>query len=61
MASIIDEFATRQAVIDAVKSFDVTVGQQFVDWVGEEGFGVDQRGAIRNANKMQPGAYDAGL
>ena len=61
VASIIDEFATRQAVIDAVKSFDVTVGQQFVDWVGEEGFGVDQRGANRNINKMQPGAYDAGL
>lgn len=61
VASVIDEFATRQAVIDAVKSFDVTVGQQFVDWVGEEGFGVDQRGTNRNINKMQPGAYDAGL
>ncbi|WP_175630639.1 fimbrillin family protein [Bacteroides acidifaciens] len=61
VASIIDEFATRQSVIDAVKSFDATVGQQFVDWVGETGFGVDQRGATRNANKMQPGAYDAGL
>ena len=61
VASIIDEFATRQSVIDAVKSFDATVGQQFVDWVGEEGFGVDQRGANRNINKMQPGAYDAGL
>lgn len=61
VASIIDEFATRQSVIDAVKSFDATVGQQFVNWVGETGFGVDQRGATRNANKMQPGAYDAGL
>ena len=61
VASVIDEFATRQAVIDAVKSFDATVGQQFVDWVGEEGFGVDQRGTNRNINKMQPGAYDAGL
>lgn len=61
VASVIDEFATRQAVIDAVKSFDATVGQQFVDWVGEEGFGVDQRGANCNINKMQPGAYDAGL
>ena len=57
----IDEFATRQAVINAVKSFDATVGQQFVDWVGEAGFGVDQRGATRNVNKMQAGAYDAGL
>lgn len=61
VASVIDEFVTRQSVIDAVKSFDATVGQQFVDWVGETGFGVDQRGATRNANKMQPGAYDAGL
>lgn len=61
VAGVIDEFATRQAVIDAVRSFDATVGQQFVDWVGETGFGVDQRGATRNANKMQPGAYDAGL
>ncbi len=61
VAGVIDGFATRQAVIDAVKSFDATVGQQFVDWVGEEGFGVDQRGANRNINKMQPGAYDAGL
>lgn len=57
----IDEFATKQAVIDAVKSFDTTVGQQFINWVGENGFGVDQRGVARNVNKMQAGAYDAGL
>lgn len=61
VTGVIDEFATRQAVINAVKSFDATVGQQFVDWVGEAGFGVDQRGATRNVNKMQAGAYDAGL
>ena len=61
VTGVIDEFATRQAVINAVKSFDATVGQQFVDWVGEAGFGVDQRGAARNVNKMQAGAYDAGL
>ena len=61
VTGVIDEFATRQAVINAVKSFDVTVGQQFVNWVGEAGFGVDQRGAARNVNKMQAGAYDAGL
>ena len=58
---VIDEFATKQAVINAVKSFDATVGQQFIDWVGEDGFAVDQRGTSRNAGKMQPGAYDAGL
>ena len=57
----IDEFATKQAVIDAVKSFDATVGQKFINWVGENGFGVDQRGVARNVNKMQAGAYDAGL
>ena len=57
----IDELATKQAVIDAVKSFDATVGQQFINWVGENGFGVDQRGVARNVNKMQAGAYDAGL
>ncbi|CAG9899581.1 hypothetical protein BOVA604_3834 [Bacteroides ovatus] len=61
VTGVIDEFATWQAVINAVKSFDATVGQQFVDWVGEAGFGVDQRGATRNVNKMQAGAYDAGL
>ena len=57
----IDEFATKQAVMVAVKSFDATVGQQFINWVGENGFGVDQRGVARNVNKMQAGAYDAGL
>ena len=61
VTATIDEFATKQAVIDAVKSFDTTVGQQFIDWVGENGFGVDQRGVARNVNKMQAGAYDAGL
>lgn len=61
VTATIDEFATKQAVIDAVKSFDATVGQQFINWVGENGFGVDQRGVVRNVNKMQAGAYDAGL
>ena len=61
VTATIDEFATKQAVIDAVKSFDATVGQQFINWVGENGFGVDQRGVTRNVNKMQAGAYDAGL
>lgn len=61
VTATIDEFATKQAVIDTVKSFDATVGQQFINWVGENGFGVDQRGVARNVNKMQAGAYDAGL
>ena len=61
VTATIDEFATKQAVIDAVKSFAATVGQQFINWVGENGFGVDQRGVARNVNKMQAGAYDAGL
>ena len=61
VTATIDEFATKQAVIDAVKSFDAPVGQQVINWVGENGFGVDQRGVARNVNKMQAGAYDAGL
>ena len=52
-------FATKQAVIEAVQSFPA--GQLFIDWLGESAFGVDQRGVVRNADKMQPGAYDAGL
>lgn len=58
---VIDDFATRKGVIDAVKTYDATVGKQFIDWVGEDAFGVDQRGVARNANKMQAGAYDAAL
>lgn len=58
---VIGDFATKSCVIDAVKAYDATVGKQFIDWVGEDAFGVDQRGVIRNANKMQAGAYDAVL
>lgn len=60
-------YATRQEVIEVAKSFNPRVspitnlGEVFVDWVGEAGFGVDQRGATRNVNKMWAGAYDAGL
>lgn len=57
----INSFATKQNVIDAVKTFDATVGPQFIDWVGENAFGVDQRGVARNVDKMQAGAYDAVL
>lgn len=56
----IDSYATRQAVTEAIRNFNA-VGADFVDWVGETGFGKDQRGADRNASRMQPGAYDAGL
>lgn len=58
-SDLINNFATKQAVIDAVKTF--AKGQEFIDWVGEEAFGVDQRGVTRNHNMMQPGAYDAVL
>ena len=60
-------YATKQAVIEVVKSFNpvaspiVNLGEVFVEWVGEDAFGVDQRGVTRNANKMQAGAYDAVL
>ncbi|MDE6489765.1 MAG: fimbrillin family protein [Muribaculaceae bacterium] len=56
----IDSYATRQEVIDAIKGFNA-IGADFVNWVGESGFGKDQRGAARNTSRMQPGAYDAGL
>ena len=35
------------------------VGAVFADWC--DGFGVDQRGNARNADKLLPGAYDPGL
>ncbi len=60
-------YATKQAVIEVAKSFNpvaspiVNLGEAFVEWVGEDAFGVDQRGVTRNADKMQAGAYDAVL
>lgn len=57
----IGNFATLQHVVDAAKAFDVTIGQEFIDWVGNDGFAKDARGVARNQSKMQPGAYDAAL
>lgn len=63
----VNGYATKQAVLEVAKSFNPVdspvdnLGEMFVEWTGEDAFGVDQRGAIRNANKMQPGAYDAVL
>lgn len=60
-------YATRQAVIEVAKSFNpvaspiTNLGEAFVEWIGEDAFGIDQRGVTRNANKMQAGAYDAVL
>ena len=60
-------YATRQAVIEVAKSFNpvaspiTNLGEVFVEWIGEDAFGIDQRGVTRNANKMQAGAYDAVL
>lgn len=60
-------YATKQAVINAVKSFNpaaspmVNLGEVFVEWMGEDAFGLDQRGVTRNPDKMQMGAYDAVL
>ncbi len=53
-------FATKTAVVDVVKAFGKDKGA-FLQWLGEDAFGVDGRGIARNASKMQPGAYDAGL
>lgn len=65
--SLIAGYATHQAVIEVAKSFNpvnspiVHLGEEFVRWTGEGAFGIDQRGETRNPEKMQMGAYDAGL
>ena len=54
-------------VIEVAKSFNpvaspiADLGEVFVEWIGEDAFGIDQRGVTRNANKMQAGAYDVVL
>ena len=54
-------------MIEVAKSFNpvaspiADLGEVFVEWIGEDAFGIDQRGVTRNANKMQAGAYDAVL
>ncbi len=53
-------FATKAAVVDVAKAYTAD-GGAFFKWLGEDAFGVDGRGNARNAEKMQPGAYDAGL
>ncbi len=53
-------YATKDAVMTVVKAHQH--GEEFINWLGGEGaFTVDQLGNARNASKMQPGAYDAGL
>lgn len=56
----INAFATQADVVRAVQNTNV-YGSEFVSWVGESNFALDQRGENRNPNKMQPGAYDANL
>ena len=54
-------------MIEVAKSFNpvaspiTNLGEVFVEWIGEDAFGIDQRGVTRNVNKMQAGAYDAVL
>ncbi len=55
-----ESFATKAEVVAAVKAFGKDKGA-FLQWLGEDAFGLDGRGVARNAEKMQPGAYDAGL
>lgn len=60
----INAFATRTAVIDAVRSYmadEFTLGERFVEWCGEDSFGKDARGVERNPEKMQSGAFDSVL
>jgi len=49
------------AAIDQYNPQNTTLsnlGTEFKDWVGVEGFGVDQRGYLRGEDSFQPGAYD---
>lgn len=60
----IKNFATIQEVIDVVRDFkvdDKAIGVNFLEWCGESAFSIDGRGKSRNVEKMQAGAYDAGL
>lgn len=54
-------YATQTNVLEVLKDMDGNHGIEFVQWVGEPGFATDQRGEARNASKLQPGAFDAGL
>ena len=60
-------YATQEAIITAAKAYDTpispitNIGEVFAEWVTNEDFAVDQRGEHRNPDKMQAGAYDAGL
>lgn len=56
----IQAFATQQDVINAVRNTN-NIASEFVNWVGEANFALDQRGEARNPDKMQPGAYDENL
>lgn len=59
------QFAKYADILKAAKEFTPasipTLGQDFVNWMGEEAFGLDGKGNSRNPNKMLPGAYDTGL
>lgn len=60
----IKNFATTREVIDVVRDFkvdDKAIGVSFLEWCGESAFSIDGRGKSRNVEKMQAGAYDAGL
>ena len=60
----IKNFATIQEVIDVVRDFkvdDKAIGVNFLEWCGESAFSIDGRGKSRIVEKMQAGAYDAGL
>ena len=65
--SITVTYATQKAIITAAKAYDTpispitNIGEVFAEWVTNADFAVDQRGEHRNPDKMQAGAYDAGL
>ena len=57
----ISSFATTQTISSALDSFNATGASVIRALIDEADFAVDGRGALRNPQKLQPGAYDAGL
>lgn len=59
------QFAKYSDILKAAREFSPasipSMGQDFVNWIGETAFSVDCKGNSRNPDKMQPGAYDPGL
>lgn len=68
-ASSLNQYAKLAEVLTVVEAFNpsanrspiANLGIAFKEWCGEQAFAEDYCGNSRNQEKMQPGAYDAGL